>query len=308
MKSHVQFFLLICLLIVSVIVSNFLIKREKIPDAEVIQENVLVVEKSEQKKYPTRNWNISDPVINAEGAMIYSLDSNFSYLNYQTYKRWPIASITKLLTSIVFIEDIGIHKKIPISQTALETEGISGEFKSGEVYSGQDFLTIMLLASSNDAATAIEELGGGREKFVVLLNAKAKSIGMNDTYFEDASGLSPKNVSTPNDLIKLARYIAEKHPEILSWTRLQSFFAQSTNSSESRIIYNINPFAKDFSFLGGKTGTSPEARENILGFFTFRGERVVCIILGSYDRVKTKEVLFGWVESAYPKETNNNKS
>ena len=99
-----------------------------------------------------------------------------------------------------------------------------------------------------------------------------------------------------------ARYIAEKHPEILSWTRLQSFFAQSTNSSESRVIYNVNPFVKDFPFLGGKTGTSPEARENVLGFFTFRGERVVCIILGSYDRVNTKEKIFNWVQSAYPQE------
>jgi D-alanyl-D-alanine carboxypeptidase len=302
MKSHVQFFLLICLLIVSVIVSNFLFKKNETIGKDIEKEGNVVVENIKQKKYPTRDWNVSDPVIDAEGAMIYSLDSNFSYLNYQTYKQWPIASITKLLTTIVFIEDIGIHKKVPITKTALETEGISGEFKSGEVYSGQDFVTIMLLASSNDAATAIEEVAGGREKFVSLLNAKVKAIGMNDTYLEDASGLSPKNVSTPNDLIKLARYIAEKHPEILSWTRLQSFFAQSTNSSESRVIYNVNPFSKDFSFLGGKTGTSPEARENVLGFFTFRGERVICVILGSYDRVSTKEKLFNWVQSAYPQE------
>jgi len=304
MKSHVQFFLLICLLIVSVIVSNFLVSREKTASTNVIQEKTSVIGKKEQKKYPIRDWNISDLIIDAEGATVYSLDSNFSYLNYQTYRKWPIASITKLLTTIVFIEDIGIRKKIPITKTALDTEGLSGQFKSGEVYSGQDFLTIMLLASSNDAATAIEEFAGGREKFVALLNTKAKMIGMNDTFIEDASGLSPKNVSTPNDLIKLARYITEKHPEILSWTRLQSFFAQSTNSSESRVIYNVNSFAKDFSFLGGKTGTSPEARENVLGFFTFRGERVVCIILGSYDRVSTKEKMFNWIQSAYPQETN----
>lgn len=305
MKSHIQFLLFICLVIVFVTVSNFFIKNEK--KAEVIndQEVVKFSEKKEQKKYPTRDWNISDPIINGEGVIIYSLDSNFSYLNYQTYKKWPIASITKLLTAIVFIEDIGINKKIPISKMALKTEGISGEFKSGEVFSGQDIITILLLASSNDASTAIEEFAGGREAFALLLNKKAIEIGMNDTFLEDASGLSPKNVSTPNDLIKLARYIAEKHPEILSLTRLQSFFAQATNSSESRIIYNINPFVKDFSFLGGKTGTSPEARENILGFFTFRGERVVCIILGNYDRVSTKEKLFTWIQSAYPEEKNN---
>lgn len=302
MKSHVQFFLLICLLIVSIVVSNFFIKDEKKDEVNKSQEEIVLSEKKEQKKYPTRDWNISDLVIDGEGAMVYSLDSNFSYLNYQTYKKWPIASITKLLTTVVLIEDIGIQKKIPISKVALQTEGLSGEFKSGEVYSGQDLITILLLASSNDAATAIEEVAGGRVAFVSLLNKKAIEIGMNDTFLEDASGISPKNVSTPNDLIKLARYIAEKHPEILSLTRLQSFFAQATNSSESRIIYNVNPFIKDFSFLGGKTGTSPEARENILGFFTFRGERVVCIILGSYDRVNTKEKLFDWIQSAYPEE------
>lgn len=306
MKVHAQFFFLICLLIVGIIVSNFLFSNKKEDNTKKnTTENVVIEQKQELKKYPSRNWDVPDLNVDAEGVMVYSLDSNFSYLNFRTYGKWPIASITKLLTAVVFIEDIGIQKKVPISKTALETEGYSGGFRSGEAYRGQDLVTVMLVTSSNDAATAIEEYAGGREAFINLLNAKAVLLGMNDTSFEDASGLSPKNLSTPNDLIKLARYIAEKHPEILGWTRLQSFISQPTNSAESNVIYNVNPFASDFSFLGGKTGTSPEARENILGFFTYKGERVICIILGSRDRVKAKEEIFKWIDLAYTIEQKN---
>lgn len=301
MKSHIQYFFLICLLIIGIIASNLFLKPKEVKkeEAPVTTEKVVTEEKKETKKYPSRNWNVSDPVLDAESVMVYSLDSNFSYYNLRTYEKWPIASVTKLLTTVVLIEDIGIHKKIPITKNAIATEGTAGDFRSGETYEGQDLATIMLLSSSNDAAVAIQDYAGGNEVFSKMLNAKAASIGMNDTSFSDPSGLSPKNLSTANDLIKLARYIAEKHPEILSWTRLQSFLVQPTNSIESRVVYNINPFAKDFSFLGGKTGTSPEARENLLAFFTYKNERVICVILGSRDRVKTKEDIFTWIDSAY---------
>jgi len=307
MKSHIQYFFLICILIVGIIISNFFFKNtEKKQENIETTEKIVVEQKKEQKKFPSRNWTVPDPNLDAEAVMVYSLDSNFSYLNFRTYSKWPIASITKLLTTVVLIEDIGIHKKIPISKDALLTEGTAGDFRSGETYDAQDLAIIMLLASSNDAAVAIQEYAGGKEKFVKMLNIKAASIGMNDTSLSDASGLDPKNVSTANDLIKLARYIAEKHPEILSWTRLQSVIAQPNNNIESRIIYNVNPFAAEFSFLGGKTGTSPEAKENLLAFFTYKNERVICVILGSHDRVKTKGDVFNWIESAYllPEKTN----
>ncbi len=253
----------------------------------------------DRRALPKRKWEVLDPSVDASAVMIVSLDSQFPFFNYQTYKQWPIASISKLITAIVVAEDMGYSKRIPITATAIATEGLAGDFTSGEVYKADDLVKIMLLTSSNDAATAFEEAAGGREQFVALLKKKLEAIGMTQTVMADACGLSGQNQSTANDLIKLSKYLMAHHPEIIEWTRLQSYEVQPINDSKSRTVYNIDAFVTETRFMGGKTGTSPEARENLLAFFSFGGERLAFIILGSHDRKGETEKLLNWVRTAY---------
>lgn len=250
-------------------------------------------------KLPVRKMDVLDPQVDAESVLIQSLDQDFPFFNYQTYKKWPIASLTKLMTAIVVTEEYGLTKKVPISNTALEVEGIAGDLKSGEVYSSEDLMKIMLLVSSNRAATAFEEFAGGREVFSAMLNKKATELGMTQTIFYDGSGLSAQNESTTSDLLKLAKYLIEKRPEIIGWTRLQTIKVQPLNGATSRNVYNINAFASDTTFLGGKTGTSPEARENLLALFSFGNDRIIYIILGTRDRVSETAKLLKWIRQAY---------
>ncbi len=250
-------------------------------------------------RYPQRKWEVLDPQVDAEAVMIQSLDSQFPFFNYQTYKQWPIASISKLVTATVVAEDIGFSKHIPITEVALQTEGLAGDLKSGEVYSAEDLTKIMLLTSSNRAATAFEEYAGGRAEFQKLLKKKLELIGMTQTTMEDASGLSGNNRSTANDLVKLAKYLVVHHPDIIEWTRLQSYLVQPVNDSHSRTVYNIDSFVTDSRFLGGKTGTSPEARQNLLAFFNFGNERLAFIMLGSNNRQEIITKLLNWVRDAY---------
>lgn len=253
----------------------------------------------DRRIFPKRKWEVLDPSVDAEAVMIQSLDSQFPFFNYQTYKQWPIASISKLLTAIVVAEDLGYSKRIPITATAIATEGLAGDFTSGEVYKADDLVKIMLLTSSNDAATAFEESVGGREQFVALLKKKLEQIGMTQTTMADACGLSGQNQSTANDLIKLSKYLMARHPEIIEWTRLQNYLVQPVNDARSRTVYNIDAFVTETRFMGGKTGTSPEARENLLAFFSFGGERLAFIILGSQNRKDETEKLLNWVRTAY---------
>ncbi len=253
----------------------------------------------ESRTLPKRKWDVLDPKVDAEAVAIQSLDSGFPFLNYQTYKTWPMASLTKLMTAVVVAEEMGMKKKVQVSQTAIDTEGLAGDFKSGEVYTSEDLLKILLLTSSNDAASAFEEAMGGREAFVHLLNNKAEKLGMTQTIMHDAAGLSDLNQSSASDLMKLARYLIEKHPDIVGWTRLQSFIVQPANDTVVRSVYNINTLTAEARFLGGKTGTSPEARQNLLAFLSFGNERVAFIMLGSSDRVKETDKLIDWIRSAY---------
>lgn len=248
---------------------------------------------------PVRNWNVLDPQVDAAGALVQFLDADYALFRYNSYTQWPIASISKLLTAVVVLEKLGSDKKIPISQTAVDTEGTAGDLRSGEVYTSEDLLKIMLLSSSNDAATAFEEYAGGREVFAGQLNAKARQLGMDRTAFQDASGLSDQNQSNANDLMKLVRYIAENHPDLFAWSRLPSIRVQPLNTIEVKTIDNVNPMVARKEFLGGKTGTSPAARENLVAIFSLFNQRIVLVLLGSHDRVAVTTTLLQWIQNAY---------
>ena len=252
----------------------------------------------ELKKTPIRNWEVLDPTANAAAIAINSLDDNFPLFHYQTYKNWPLASLTKLLTAIVVLEDIGINKKISINEEIIATEGKAGGLQAGEVYTARDLLKIMIMTSSNDAAAAFEYFYG-KDAFIHTVNQKIKKIKMDKTKVYDATGLSELNTSTVSDLTKLTKYILEKWPEIFSWSRLPQSLVQPINDVNNRTIKNINPLVEDLNFLGGKTGTSDEARENLLAVISLNNSRVLVIILGTQDRFGQLERLLEWVQKAY---------
>ncbi len=122
---------------------------------------------------------------------------------------------------------------------------------------------------------------------------------MSQTSIEEPSGLSPKNISSATDLLALTRFVVEREPEIFSWTRLENLLVQPLNSSDSRIVQNINPLILESDFLGGKTGTTPEARQNLVAVFSFEKRRVAVVILGSPDRLGETRKLLDWVRRAY---------
>ncbi len=107
------------------------------------------------------------------------------------------------------------------------------------------------------------------------------------------------NATTPADLLLLAKYILQYHPNIFSITRLPEVLVQPLSSSETRLVTSFNPFVRRVDFLGGKTGTSDVAFQNSLAIFSFHNTQVIAITLGSRDRVGELEQLFQWVDKAY---------
>lgn len=250
-------------------------------------------------KGPSRDWNVLDPRVDAAAALVYSLDDDAILLGARTYALWPMASLTKLLTAIVVAEQIGYHRRITMTASAIEAEGNGVAFNANEEFAARDLSRIMVMTSSNDAAAAFEESVGGRDEFTKLLQTIATNIGMTQTVVADAAGLARENISSASDMVKLLKYLTATRPEILEWTRRTTFIFQPTNDPTSRTATNIVPFADDARFLGGKTGTLPEARENFAGIFTLEGRRVAVVILGSRDRVREVNELLHWVSTAY---------
>ncbi len=273
--------------------------NKTIPNLFSFQRAVLTSNFEPVQKIPARRWDVQDPQISAYAVLVQSLDDSIPLYYNNTHEPWTLASLTKLLTAVVIIEEVGINKKIPISKEAIATEGIAGNLASGEVYTARDLLKIMLLTSSNDAAAAFEEYLGGKTALARKLTKKAFSVGMLETVIEDGSGLDDSNKGTTSDFLKLTTYIIKQHPEIFVWTRTAEFLVQPINDTNAHTVYNINTLVERRDFLGGKTGTSSKARQNIVSVFNVENHRIAVILFGSWNRIQDVETLLSWVQEAY---------
>lgn len=213
----------------------------------------------------------------------------------------PIASLSKLMTAIVAEETLSRDDKITISRSAVNTYGKQGRLSAGEVYSSQDIFYPLLLESSNDAAEAIAEYNG-RDSFISDMNAKADSIGLSFTSFEDPSGLSANNVSTASELFRLTKYIYEFRRYILELTQLKKY------QSDNKTWYNNSRFRNDKNYLGGKNGYTDEAGKTLVANFQLplEGENgfrnISIVLLNSKDTTTdTRRILSFLLENVYYK-------
>ncbi|MFH1192770.1 MAG: serine hydrolase [Candidatus Jorgensenbacteria bacterium] len=248
---------------------------------------------------PARVWTVPDPTLSAYGVLLYSLDDETALWSKNAAGEWPTASVVKLLTAVTVMENMGGNKKVAVSEAALAAGGDAGGLKSGEVYATQDLLKVMLLSSSNGAAAVFAEAGGGTREFVRVMQEKALKINMIQTHVDDPAGLSTSTISSPDDILRLIRYILGNHPQIFTWSRTPQFLVQPLNDPVSRVVQNINPFVGDARFLGGKTGTLRSVGENFAGVLSFHDRRIAVILLGSADRVGDVNLLLDWASKAY---------
>jgi len=213
----------------------------------------------------------------------------------------PMASLTKLMTALVVFdldETYDFTQLIEISEEAVQQEGTSryGELESGDVFSLETLIHIMLIESSNDAAYAIGEVIG-QEGFVELMNIYVQDIGLEDTHFINLSGLesdnSQMNLSTSQDLVKLARYILKEYPEIFEITANTSYEALNSDGFLHHFIpQNTNELLKEYpEIIGGKTGWSPNAGGCLLLILEDSDSYTINVVLGAYDRFEEMKKL-----------------
>jgi len=239
----------------------------------------------------------SNPELGAEIAYIRGVNDRFPSYKRGATKRWPIASITKLMTALIAEEYIPKETKIVFTEHSIETEGTAGSFVVGDVFLKEDVISAMLVTSSNDAAVALAR-NLGKEKFMQFMNEKATTLGLRNTTFADASGLSYLNQSTAEDLFIFMKYLHLIHPEILEITRLKEVKIKELETGTVHEISNINALVTRSDYVGGKTGYTDEARQNLLSLFRDRDSNyTIVIILGSANRFDETVRLYNWHEN-----------
>ena len=185
--------------------------------------------------------------------------------------KMPIASLTKLMTAIISLENQPLSEKIEITEPMVSQEGNNGKLRVGEKITVEELLKMTLVESSNDAALALAEISG-RENFINLMNLKAAEIGLRSTRFSNSTGLEVENnFSSARDVANLAIFILKEYPPnnnifpFLEISSQSSVIVSSENGETHHWAFNTNELLNSFSqindlkIIGGKTGYTDEA-------------------------------------------------
>ena len=232
--------------------------------------------------------------INAHSYLVKNLSDNSIILEKNSRYFYPIASITKLMNAVIVLENIDLNKTITITPEMLEPHGHSPCIFEGLTVSANNLLKASLIQSTNDAAEALSYFIG-KEKFIKMMNEKAKDLEMESTLFYDPHGLSLLNSSTASDIYKLIDYVYKNHPELLEITKDNDFYLPDPSG---RILKfkNLNNFHESSNFIGGKTGYLPAARQTFVSIFKIKNNPIAIILLKSNNRQSDVSKIIDWLE------------
>ena len=218
------------------------------------------------------------------------------------------ASMTKIMTAIIAFDliksgDLSIEDKFIVSEKAwrLSTAGYSSMFiMVGDEVSVENLLHGIITASGNDACVALAEgIAGTEEEFAILMTAKAKELGMENSNFTNPSGINdPDNYSTVNDILKMSRYLIKEHPEFYKWFSIKEFTWDRTGG-DPITQGNRNPLLyKNIGADGIKTGYLAVENYSLASSIERNGRRLIAVGSGfetksARSRESTKLLTYG---------------
>jgi D-alanyl-D-alanine endopeptidase (penicillin-binding protein 7) len=146
--------------------------------------------------------------LRSKAVMVQDAETGEIVINKNSEALVPIASITKLMTAMILLDrGLDLEQRIVVSREDVDTvKGTRSRLMPGTMLTRDELLLLALMASENRAAAALgRTYPGGIPAFVKAMNEKAAELGMSDSTFVEPTGLSPSNVSSPRDLVKLVR-------------------------------------------------------------------------------------------------------
>ena len=230
---------------------------------------------------------------NLYSTAVIAIDANSELIFYEKNKdkkMYP-ASTTKILTSIIIIENCNLDEKIVISESSISSipEGYQiANLVPGEEISIKDLLTIFLVYSANDCGYVLADYyAGSIEAFSEIMNQTAEKIGCKNSHFVNPSGIHNINhYSTAYDLSLIAKYCM-KNDIFKSIVSMPKCTIPATNKSENREYSNTNELLnKNSKFyvedcLGIKTGYTKDSGNCLISCFFKNNIETICVVLGA---------------------------
>jgi D-alanyl-D-alanine endopeptidase (penicillin-binding protein 7) len=242
------------------------------------------------------------PDIRAEAAIIYNPTTNKVLWEEKAFGRRSIASITKVMTALCFLEnEPNLARQVLITTADIRGASVT-HLRATETVSLENLLHLMLISSDNAAARAIARVSPyGAAGFVVRMNQRAAELGLTSTSYADPSGLLAQNVSSAYDMARLIAYAAD-HVLISSIMRTEAYSFRT--SRRALTIHSTNQLLRStgVDVRGGKTGFIAQAGYCLATLLRLPDldQTVAVVVLGAHSnasRFSETRNLLSWATS-----------
>ncbi|MDM4767429.1 D-alanyl-D-alanine endopeptidase [Pelomonas sp. SE-A7] len=250
--------------------------------------------------------SVDDPLdLKSSVALVLDQDTNEVLFSKNPEAVLPIASITKLMTALVVVEaGLPLDEKLTISDADKDTEkGTGSRLAVGTSLPRGELLHLALMASENRAAHALgRHYPGGEEAFVAAMNAKAKSLGMDDTHYVEPTGLSSRNQSSAKDLAALVK-VAHEVPLLREYSTSKNYSVTVGRRQLAFQSTNGLVRSRDWDIGLQKTGFINEAGKCLVMQAQLAGRKLIMVFLdstGKYARIGDAERIRKWLTTNNP--------
>jgi D-alanyl-D-alanine carboxypeptidase len=226
------------------------------------------------------------PILTAKSALVYDLKDEKVLYEKNPELVTPMASLTKLMTAIVAIDNAKEDDRYTVTPEALVGENTIG-LSEGEVMSLEELLYGVFMYSANDAAETLAINTMKRDEFIKAMNEKGKAIGLKNTNFTNPTGLQGdgNQHTTAYDLLVLSKYALENYPEIRNAAATPEHYLPATEDHYEYYLYSqLNLLTTYPGVKGLKDGYTPEAGWCLITYYKNEDEELIGIVLGSEDR------------------------
>ncbi len=230
-----------------------------------------------------------DPNVQSSGVLVLDPNTGQTLFAKNADQVTPIASITKLMTAMVVLDSkLTLEEPIEIGTEDIDLlKNTRSRLPIGSHFRRDDLLRLALMASDNRAASALgRNYPGGISAFVTAMNAKALTLGLTQTHYVDSSGLSPANVSSPQDLAKLVA-AAAKYALIKEYSTTGAVNVTLPDGKRKINFVNTNQLVRSSDWQIGlsKTGYINEAGKCLVMQAMIANQPVVIVLLDSWGRL-----------------------
>ncbi len=232
--------------------------------------------------------------LNSNAYIVLDINSKEALIKNNERKQLPIASITKLMSSLVAKKYKDTEEEVTITNEMLSTiYNKTDALWPNLVISIKNLLSASLISSINDAAESLNYIVG--KNLILIMNKSAEVLNMTQTSFVDAHGISKDNVSSANDIARLLYYIRLKHPDLLEITINDDFWLPDRNNNLIKFT-NRNLFHEIPEFIGGKTGFTNASKQTFAGIFEFKENPYIIVLLYSTNRLNDTKKITEWLK------------